>query len=152
MKGPHGEDLPGAVLFACSQNAIRSPMAEAIMKHLYGRVVFVDSCGVRTTDPDPFMVATMDEIGIDLSSHVPKTFDDLEDTNYDLVISLSPEAQHKAVDLTRTMAVEIEYWPTMDPSLASGNREQRMEAYRQVRDALFEKIRARFGAKALPRV
>lgn len=138
------DDLPSAVLFACTLNAIRSPVAEAILKHLHGRAVFVDSVGVRGHEIDPFAVAVMDEIGIDLSRHKPKTFDDLDDSSFDLVISLSPEAQHKAVEMTRTMACTVEYWPTFDPSVIDGSREARLEAYRMVRDDLMRKIAARF--------
>jgi protein-tyrosine-phosphatase len=141
-------DLPGAVLFACSQNAIRSPMAEGLMRHLYGHQIYVASCGVRTEELDPFAVAVMEDIGIDISRHRPHTFEDLEDASFDLVISLSPEAHHRALELTRTMAIEAEYWPTLDPSGASGNREQVLDAYRQVRDGLMKRIRGRFGTLA----
>ena len=94
------------------------------MKYLHGRRVYVDSVGLRPQPIDPFAVAALDEIGIDLSRHRPKSFDDLEDDYFDLVISLSPEAQHRAVELTRTSSCEIEFWPTMDPSLTTGSREQ----------------------------
>ena len=136
--------LPGAVLFSCTMNSIRSPMAAAIMRHFHGRDVYVDSVGVRTQDVDGFAVTVMDEIGIDISDHQPKTFDDLEDSSFDLVISLSPEAQHKAVDLTRYMACEVEFWHTFDPSVAEGTREERLQAYRQVRDELMERIKTEF--------
>jgi protein-tyrosine-phosphatase len=136
--------LPGSVLFACTQNAIRSPMGEAILKHLHGTRIFVDSVGVRPGEIDPFAVAVMDEIGIDLSRHRSKSFDDLEDTSFDLVLSLSPEAQHKAVELTRTMACDVEFWPVFDPSLIEGSREVRLDAYRGVRDALMRRIVERF--------
>lgn len=145
MRGPNGEDLPSSMLFTCNFNAVRSPMAEAIMRHLYGQFVYVESIGVREGELDPFAVAAMDEIGIDLSGHHPRAFEALEDTSFDLVISLTPEAQHKAVELTRTMAVDIEYWPLMDPTVETGNREQRLDAYRQARDTLFKKIKARFA-------
>ncbi|MEM9122790.1 MAG: low molecular weight phosphatase family protein, partial [Pseudomonadota bacterium] len=125
MRGPNGEDLPGAVLFACNFNAVRSPMAAAIMKHLYGQFVYVDSAGVRAGELDPFVVAVMEEIGIDVGGHRPRSFDQVEEGSFDLVISLTPEAQHKAVELTRTMAVDIEYWPTIDPTAVHGSREQR---------------------------
>jgi protein-tyrosine-phosphatase len=137
--------LPGAILFACTMNSIRSPMAEAIMKHLYGSKVFVDSVGVRAHDLDSFAIVAMAEIGIDISGHNAKTFDDLEDTSFDLVISLSPEAQHKAVDLTRYMACEVEFWNTFDPSVIEGSRELRLDAYRKVRDELFIRIKEHFG-------
>jgi len=135
---------PSSVLFACTLNAVRSPMAEAILKHFHGRRIYVDSVGVRPEEVDGFAVAAMDEIGIDLSGHRAKSFDDLEDTSYDLVISLSPEAQHKAVELTRTMACELEYWPTFDPTAVEGSRETRLQAYRDVRDRLLERILQRF--------
>ncbi len=139
-------DLPGAVLFACSQNAIRSPMAEGLTRHFYGHRIYVASCGVRAGEPDPFLVAVMDELGIDLQRHRPKSFDDLQDDSFDLIVSLSPEAHHWAVELTRTMALEAEYWPTIDPSLTEGSREQRLEAYRAVRNGLRERLLARFGS------
>jgi protein-tyrosine-phosphatase len=141
-------DLPGAVLFACSHNAIRSPMAAAIMKHLYGHRVFVASCGVRAGESDPFVDTVMEEIGIKIERRRPQSFDDLEDTNFDMVVSLSPEAHHRALEITRTQAIEAEYWPTFDPSAVAGSREQILEAYREVRDGLYGRIRARFGPLA----
>ena len=145
-------DLPGAVLFACTQNAIRSPMAAGIMKQFYGHSVYVASCGVRAGEANPFVFAVMDEIGIDLKRHKPQNFADLEDSSFDLVVSLSPEAHHQALELTRTQAIEAEYWPTFDPSAAMGSREQILESYREVRDGLFQRIRRRFGAHAAPGV
>ncbi|MGK9167087.1 arsenate reductase ArsC [Inquilinus limosus] len=136
---------PTSVLFTCTHNAIRSPMAEAILKHVAGSRIFVDSVGVRPGELDPFTVAVMQEIGIDLSRHRPKSFDDLEDDNFDLVISLSPEAQHRAVEMTRTTACDLEFWNTFDPTAIEGNRETRMAAFRQVRDLLLARIRERFG-------
>lgn len=126
-------------------------MAEGIMKRLHGKRVFVDSVGVKTGELDPFVVAVMDEIGIDISRHKPRTFDDLEDSSFDVVVSLSPEAQHKAVDLTRHFACEVEYWPTFDPTLVEGSRETRLDAYRQVRDELWRHIRERFPSMGLAR-
>ncbi len=138
-------DLPSAVLFSCTMNSVRSPMAEAIMKFLHGHQVYVDSVGVRSKEVDGFAVAVMDEIGIDLSRHNPKTFDDLEDDYFDVVITLSPEAQHRAIELTRVMACELEFWNTLDPSMIeSEDRETKLDAYRQVRDRLMERIKARF--------
>jgi len=141
-----------SVLFACTHNAIRSPMAEALMKHYHGHRIYVDSVGVRDGDLDPFMVAVMDEIGIDVSRHRPKTFDDLEDTSYDLVISLSPEAQHRAVELTRTMACDVAFWNTFDPTLVEGSREARLDAYRQVRDQIERQILKIFPTQGGPKV
>jgi protein-tyrosine-phosphatase len=147
-------DLPGAVLFACTLNAFRSPMAEALMKHLYGTRVYADSCGVRPEEDgaDPFVIAVMDEIGIDMSHFTPKSFEDLQGSGFDLIITLSPEAHHHAMELTRTEAVEVEYWPTQDPSAFTGSRDQILEAYRMVRDGLLERIKARFGSLAAPGV
>jgi protein-tyrosine-phosphatase len=119
-------------------------MAAAILRRIQGGRVFVDCAGVRAQDVDGFAVAVMDEIGIDISHHQAKTFEDLEDTSFDLVISLSPEAQHKAVELTRTMDCIVEFWPVFDATAVEGDREARLEAYRTVRDHLLRRIRERF--------
>ena len=147
-------DLPGAVLFACTNNSIRSPMAEGYLKFLHGRRVFVDSVGLRARDVDGFAVAVMQEIGIDLTRHRAKTFDQLEDSSFDIVVTLSPEAHHQALELTRTMAVEVEYWPTFDATMLIGHagREQILDAYRGVRDQLFSRIKQRFGLEGGPSV
>ena len=137
-------DLPGAVLFACTENALRSPMAESILKHMQGHRIYVDSVGVRSGKVDSFAIEVLEESGIDLSRHRSKSFDDLEDEYYDLIITLSPEAQHRAVELTRSMAVELEFWHTFDPSIVEGNRDSCLAAYRQVRDQLMARIRERF--------
>lgn len=143
--------LPSAVLFCCTLNALRSPMAEGIMKRLHGTRLYVQSVGVRVGETDPLMVQVMDEIGIDLSRHCPRDFATLEDSSFDVVISLSPEAQHKAVDLTRANACEVEYWPTFDPSLIEASREVRLESYRAVRDELQRRILKRFPLPGLAR-
>ncbi|HUB85989.1 MAG TPA: arsenate reductase ArsC [Rhizomicrobium sp.] len=145
MRGPNGEELPQSVLFACTHNAIRSAMAEHIMRHLYGKVVYVDSAGARKGERDDFVTEVMDEIGLNLKKHRPKSFDDMEENSFDLVITLSPEAHHRAMELTRTSAAVVEYWPTHDPSLTEGSREQRLDAYRTTRDDLMRRIRARFA-------
>ncbi|NIA70835.1 arsenate reductase ArsC [Pelagibius litoralis] len=143
-------DLPEAVLFACSHNAVRSPMGEALLKHLLGHRIYVDSVGVRPQEIDGFVLEVMDELGIDMSKHRAKSFDDLEDTSYDLIISLSPEAQHQAVELTRTMACDVEFWNTFDPSIIEGSRETRLQAYRAVRDQLRKRIEQRFTLDLKP--
>ena len=136
---------PASVLFICGENALRSPMAEGIVKRLHGGRVFVDSVGVRVGALDQMAVAAMDEVGIDISGHRPKTIDDLLDGSFDLVVSLTEEAHHRALDLTRGSATEMEHWSTNDPSHTEGSREVRMTAYREVRDALTARIRARLG-------
>ncbi|MXY39245.1 MAG: low molecular weight phosphatase family protein [Rhodospirillaceae bacterium] len=143
-------DLPGSVLFACSMNAIRSPMAEGFLKFLHGTRIYVDSVGTRKREVDGFAIAVMEEMGIDISRHAAKTFDDLQDDLFDIVVTLSPEAHHRALELTRTSPVEVEFWNTFDPSLVEGSREQRLDAYRQVRDRLFERIRDRFAPQMKP--
>ncbi|MFM9939661.1 MAG: low molecular weight phosphatase family protein [Hyphomicrobiaceae bacterium] len=147
-------ELPGSVLFACTMNAVRSPMAAGILRHLAGRRCYVQSAGIRAGELDPFMVAVMNEIGIDVSQHTPHTIEELNDTSFDLIVSLSPEAHHQALELTRTMAVDVEYWPTFDASLmqGQGNREQTLDAYRTVRDRLFLRIKQRFGFEGGPTV
>ncbi|MEQ8395094.1 low molecular weight phosphatase family protein [Thalassobaculum sp.] len=135
---------PSAVLFACNMNAVRSPMAEALLKRRLRTRVYVDSCGVRHGTLDPFVVEVMAELGIDVAKHRPKSFDELEDGFFDLIVSLSPEAQHRSIELTRTMACDIEYWPTLDVTMLDGNRATRLDAYRAVRDELDRRIRKRF--------
>ncbi len=123
-------------------------MAAGIFRELFGKTVYVGSAGVQRGELDPFAVAAMAELGIDISRHKPHTFeqlDELEGLNFDLIVTLSPRAHHKALELTRTIAVEVEYWPTHDPTAAEGSREQRLVAYREVRDELMARIRARFG-------
>jgi protein-tyrosine phosphatase len=132
--------LPSAVLFCCTMNEIRSPMAEGIMKRFHGSRVFVDSAGVHLGKLDPFMVEVMGEIGVDMSRHKPKTFDNLEDASFDMIIALSPHAQHKAVDLTRYINCEARLWNIFDPSLVEGTRDAKLQAYRDVRDQLQHKI------------
>jgi protein-tyrosine-phosphatase len=139
---------PQAVLFACGLNAVRSPMAAGLLQQMFGRAIYVGSAGVQRGELDPFAVAIMDEIGIDISRHKPLTFeelDELEGLNFDLIVTLSPRAHHKALELTRTHAAAVEYWPTADPTATEGNREQRLDAYRAVRDQLMAQIRERFG-------
>ncbi|HEU4548802.1 MAG TPA: arsenate reductase ArsC [Rhizomicrobium sp.] len=143
----HGA-LPSTVLFACTMNAVRSPMAAALMRHLTGGRIYVESAGVRAGRLDPMAVAAMEEIGLEIGEHRPRCFEDLEDGSFDLVITLSPEAHHKAMELTRTADTRVEYWPTMDPTVADGSREQRLSAYRAVRDQLLERLKTRFAAPA----
>jgi protein-tyrosine-phosphatase len=147
-------ELPGAVLFACTTNAVRSVMAAAILRHLAGKRAYVASAGVRAGTSDPFVAVVMDEIGIDVSQHTPNTIADLHDTSFDLIVTLSPEAHHQALELTRTMAVDVEYWPTIDATVmvGYGTREQALAHYRDVRDQLFERIKRRFGFEGGPTV
>lgn len=138
--------LPGSVLFACTMNSVRSPMAEAVMKHLFGKQVYVDSVGLRAAPIDPLAIEAMAEIGIDLARHTAKTFDELADSSFDLIVTLSPEAQHRAVEMTRIMACDVEYWQTFDPTITEGSREARLASYRAVRDYLVARIRERFAS------
>jgi protein-tyrosine-phosphatase len=145
-------ELPGAVLFACSRNAVRSPMGAAILRHLAGNRLYVESAGVRAGETNPFAIAVMEELGIDLSQHKPVSLADLHDTSFDLIVTLAPEAHHQALELTRSQAIDVEYWPTPDPTAASGNREQILSVYRAVRDGLFQKIKQRFHLAGAPSV
>ena len=147
MTAPERPLRPHAVLFACGMNSVRSPMAAGLLRQMLGTSVYVGSAGVQKGELDPFAVAAMDEIGIDIARHKPITFeelDDLEGLNFDLIITLSPPAHHRALELTRTTSAEVEYWPTIDPTAAEGNREQRLDAYRELRDQLMTRIRERF--------
>jgi protein-tyrosine-phosphatase len=140
---------PQAVLFACGMNAVRSPMAAGLFQQLFGKSIYVGSAGVQKGELDPFAVAAMEEIGIDISRHKPVTFEDVEDLeglNFDLIVTLSPRAHHKTMALSGSNTARVEYWPTVDPTAIEGNREQRLDAYRQVRDDLMARIRERFGS------
>ena len=148
---PQSANPPPAVLFACGLNSIRSPMAAALFADLFGRAIYVRSVGVRKGETDPFAIAAMAELGLDISRHKPTTFEELDDwegLNFDLIVTLSPEAHHRALELTRTSATDVEYWPTADPSIIEGSREQRLDAYRDLRDKLLSLIRQRFVSKS----
>ncbi len=141
---------PRAVLFLCGYNIIRSPMAAALTREMLGGVLRVASAGIRTDEPDPFVAEVMKEIGIDLSHHKPISLAELQEYegfDFDLVISLSPEAHHAALEFTREHPVEVEYWPTEDPTVVEGSRTQRLDAYRAVRDQLMERIKSRFSGQ-----
>ncbi|MEL6480515.1 MAG: low molecular weight phosphatase family protein [Pseudomonadota bacterium] len=146
-----GGALPGSVLFCCNQNQIRSPFAEGLLKKLHGRRVFVQSCGVRESEEvDPFMAFVAGEEGVDIAKHRPRSFDEMEAwgddiTGYDLIVALSPAAQRQAIERTRGSAVDIEYWPVLDPSGIGENRDQKLHAYRQTRDQIIELVRSTFG-------
>lgn len=148
------QEIPSSVLFICNFNAVRSPMAEALTKYYCGHKIYVESAGIRAEDdgPNPFTVAVMDEIGLDIAEHIPKNLDEVMDASFDLVVTLSPEAQHKAIDYTRTLDCRVEYWPTIDPTAVTGNRENILTAYRQTRDMLTEKIKQRFDVHYFPKV
>lgn len=145
---PPKSKVPQAVLFACGMNSVRSPMAVSLMQSMFPKI-YSASAGVRKAEVDGFAVSVMDEIGRDIADHKPMTFEELEDwegLNFDLIVTLSPEAHHKALELTRTIASDVEYWPTPDPVGTEGTRERQLDAYRAVRDGLMDRIAARFGA------
>ncbi|SUU91412.1 protein-tyrosine-phosphatase [Aminobacter aminovorans] len=139
---------PRSVLFMCRMNSVRSPMAEAIARHHLPASVFVTSAGVRAGDRDPFVDAVLAEEGMGLNEHQPRTVDDLEDDYFDLIVTLAPEAHHAALEFTRSMAVDVEYWPTPDPTAVTGTRDQIMHAYRDVRERLKHRMAKRFAAEA----
>ena len=148
MAGPPRARDPQSVLFACAMNSVRSPMAESLLQQMFPQGLYVRSAGVRKGELDPFAIAVMAELGQDISTHKPQTFEELEDwegLNFDLIITLAPEAHHKALDLTRTLAADVEYWPTVDPTTTEGSREQKLAAYREVCDGLLLRIRRRFA-------
>jgi protein-tyrosine-phosphatase len=144
--------LPASVLFACSENSVRSPTAEALAKRLYGQSSYIDSVGVRASEVDGFAVAVLDEMGIDVHRHHAKTFEDVDPASFDLIVTLSPEAHHRALEFTRGTATEVEYWPMPDPSAVDGSRESRLDAYRRTRDQVLARLKARFGVPLAPSV
>ena len=144
--------IPASLLFACSENSVRSPIAAALAKRLYGRSSYIDSAGVRASAVDGFAVQALDEIGIDVHHHHAKTFDDVDPSSFDVIVTLSPEAHHQALEFTRGTAAEVEYWPVPDPSVVEGTRDMRLDAYRRLRDMILIRLKARFGAPAGPSV
>ena len=127
---------PRSVLFMCRMNAVRSPMAETIARSLMPAGTYVASAGIRPGERDPFVDAVLGEVGLSLGRHAPHSLDELEDDYFDLIVTLAPEAHHAALELTRSMAVDVMYWPTPDPTVATGTRDQIMSAYREVREFL----------------
>ena len=125
-------------------------MAEAMAKRLYGHTAYIDSVGVRASDVDGFAVSVLDELGIDVHRHHAKTFADVDPASFDLIVTLSPEAHHQALELTRSTAAEVEYWPVPDPSAIEGSREARLDAYRRTRDLILARLKARFGTPGAP--
>jgi len=138
-----GGKRPGAILFMCGMNAIRSPMAEAIARSILPANTYIRSAGVRAGERDPFVDVVLEEIGLSLGRRQPQTLEELEDDYFDLIITLSPPAHHAALELTRSSAVDVVYWPTMDPTVATGTREQILNGYREVRDHLAGLIESR---------
>jgi len=145
-----GKSNPSSVLFCCDHNSIRSPMAEGLLKQHAGTSIFVQSAGVKgDMDIDGFTIAVCREIGVELSRHRVRSFDDLLEwgddlDSYDLIVALSPAAQRRALEYTRYYALEVEYWPMMDPSGFGDDREAKMARYRDLRDQLQQRIKARF--------
>lgn len=143
--------LPGSILFCCDHNAVRSPMAEGIMKMLHGRRVFVQSAGVwNDLEIDGFMVTVAQEIGIDISNHRSRSLSEMEEWGddidaFDKIVALSPGAQRQALELTRDYHVDVSYWPTLDPTGLGTRREERLEAYRQTRDQILDRIKTEFA-------
>ncbi|MCZ4090357.1 arsenate-mycothiol transferase ArsC [Sinorhizobium psoraleae] len=142
---------PRSILFMCGMNAIRSPMAEALAKAALPKGTYVASAGVRQGERDPFVDVVLAEVGLTIGRHQPRTLDELEDDYFDIIVTLAPEAHHVALELTRSMAVDVVYWPTPDPTVATGTREQIVAAYRAVRDHLAALITSRLAAEQVRR-
>ncbi|EAU43943.1 MULTISPECIES: arsenate-mycothiol transferase ArsC [Salipiger] len=144
--------LPQSVLFCCDHNAVRSPMAEGIMKKLYGFDTYVQSVGVvNDLDIDGFAIAVCREIGVELDKHRSRSFEELEEmgealSGFDLIVAMSPASQRAALDLTRYYHLTVEYWPVMDPTGLGESREMKLNAYRQTRDQITDKLKSRWGA------
>jgi arsenate reductase len=143
--------FPTSVLFCCDHNAVRSPMAEGLMKALYGTRAYVQSAGVRNDmEIDGFSIAACRELGIELSRHRSRSFDEMEQWGddlgqFDLIVALSPASQRQALERTRAQHLEVEYWPILDPTGLGETREQKLAAYRQARDQIRTRMLDRFG-------
>lgn len=144
-------DLPQSVLFCCDHNAVRSPMAEGIMKQFYGMETYVQSVGVyNDLEIDGFSIAVCAEMGVELHRHRSRSFDEMEQlgddlSSFDLVIALSPASQRRALELTRVFHLDVEYWPVMDPTGLGETREAKLDAYRQSRDQIIAQLTAKWG-------
>jgi protein-tyrosine-phosphatase len=143
-----GEEKIRSVLFICGRNVVRSPIARALAEGFYPNRFRAASAGVVPGERDPFVDVVLGEIGLSLGDHVPTALDAIADLSFDLAITLAPEAHHRALELTRTRALEVEYWPTPDPTGVFGSREQILFAYRDLRDRLAKRLKERFGAPA----
>lgn len=147
------EALPQSVLFCCDHNAVRSPMAEGIMKKFYGTGTYVQSAGVKNDlEIDGFSIAVCQEMDVELSRHRSRSFDEMEDwgddlSSFDLVVALSPASQRRALDLTRLFHLEVEYWPILDPTGLGETREAKLTSYRQARDQIIERLEGRWGPR-----
>jgi len=144
--------LPQSVLFCCDHNAVRSPMAEGLMKKYYGTACYVQSAGVKgEMEIDGFSVAVCRELGVELERHRVRSFDEMQEwgddlSGFDLIVALSPASQRRALDLTRLYHLDVEYWPILDPTGLGHTREAQLQSYRQARDQILGRIRARFGS------
>ncbi len=147
-------DLPSSVLFCCDYNAVRSPMAEGLMKKFYGQKTYIQSAGVHNDlEIDGFAIAVCDELGIELSRHRSRSFDEMQQwgddlSGFELIVALSPASQRQALEFTRYFHLDVEYWPTLDPTGIGEGREAKLSAYRQARDQISAKMLARFGPSA----
>lgn len=145
------QQLPQSVLFCCDHNAVRSPMAEGLMKLFYGMDVYVQSVGVKNDlEIDGFSIAVCQEMGVELSRHRSRSFDEMEDwgddlSSFDLIISLSPASQRRALELTRYFHLDVEYWPILDPTGLGESREAKLLQFRAARDQIVDRLKARFG-------
>lgn len=121
-------------------------MAEAMVKALYGREIYVQSAGVHSDlEIDGFAVAVCEELGIELSAHRVRSFAQMEEwgddlSSFDLIVALSPASQHRAQELTRMYHLDVVYWPILDPTALGTRREEKLEAYRQARDQIRQRI------------
>ena len=143
--------LPQSVLFCCDHNAVRSPMAEGLMKKFYGHETYVQSAGVLADmDVDGFAISVCSELGIELARHKTRSFDEMQKlgdelSSFDFIVALSPTSQLEAKEITRFYALQVEYWPIMDPTATGETRDQKLAAYRQARDQIIERLSAKFG-------
>lgn len=147
-------DLPQSILFCCDHNAVRSPMAEGIMKQFFGTQTYVQSVGVNNDlEIDGFAISVCGEMGVELQRHQSRSFDEMEEfgddlSSFDLIVALSPASQRRALELTRVFHLEVEYWPIMDPTGLGETRDAKLDAYRQSRDQIIARLTAKWGEVA----
>lgn len=121
------------------------------MKSFYGADCYIQSVGVKNDlEVDGFAIAVCEEIGVELSRHRSRSFDEMEEwgddlSSFDLVLALSPASQRRALELTRVYHLDVEYWPILDPTGLGEGREDRLRSYRQTRDMIIDRLTERWG-------
>lgn len=127
------------VLFLCTHNSARSQIAEGLLRKMAGERFEVFSAGTEQTRVQPLAIEAMREIGIDISGHTSKTLDAFEGQTFDYVITVCDRANESCPIFPG--GTERIHWSFEDPTAATGTDEQKLRAFRTVRDAIQQRLR-----------